>query len=163
MDNQPQWITNAAAACMREWTNYLHAEAMRLFAQDGSHVNLLFCFNKESGLVSVDPVPPNVEHAQLNTAIMHAVNEHDLYGVIFIGESWMYFVKDKDHTAFQLYDGEMRVSDLNDEDKKEALIVRMENRDENGLTYLNEIIRAEDGTTLKDSKAIKGTHKNWFQ
>ncbi len=46
-----------------------------------------------------------------------------------MGETWMYIAKEKDHTVFQLLDGEMRVSDLNDEDKKEALMIKMENRE----------------------------------
>lgn len=162
MSDQPKWITNAESECILKWTEYLHEEAKRLFIQDGTHGNLLFCFNKEHGLVSVNPIPPNIDQDQLDTAIMHAVYEHHLYGVIFIGETWMYFIKEKDHTAFQLLDGEMKVSDLNDEDKKEALIVRMENRDEDCLIYLDEIKRDENGVILKECKAIRGSQKKWF-
>lgn len=162
MSDQPEWITNAESECIRKWTEYLHAEAKRLFAQDGTHVNLLFCFNKEHGLVSVNPVPQNIDQDQLDSAIMNAVIEHHLYGVVFIGETWMYFVKEKDHTAFQLLDGEMKVSDLNDEDKREALIVRMENSEEECIIFLDEIKRDENGTTLKECKDIKMVQNKWF-
>ena len=127
MNDQPKWLANEESACIKKWADNLHTEAKRLFNQDGTHGNILFLFNKENGLVSVNPVPPNVDHDQLNDSIMNAVIEHNLYGVIFIGETWAYFIKENDHTAFQLLDGEMKVSELNDEDKKEALIVRMEN------------------------------------
>lgn len=161
MTEQPKWIPNAESASIQKWTDYLHAEAKRLFRQDGTHASLLFCFNKEQGLVSVSPVPPNIEHNQLDEAIINAVSEHHLYAVIFIGETWMYFIKENDHTAFQLLDGEMKVSDLNAEDKKEALMVRMESSDGNCQVYLDEIIRDEKGIILRESKAVKES-KKWF-
>jgi hypothetical protein len=164
MSDQPNWIVNQEIASMQTWIDYLHTEAKRLFAQDGTHANLLFCFDKENGLVSINPIPPNIDHEQLDIAFRNAVKEHNLYGIVFIGESWLYFVKEKkDHTAFQILDGEMKVSDLNDKDKKEALMIRMENRDGDSLTYLNEIKRDENGVTLKESKAIRGSQKKWFE
>lgn len=162
MDDQPKWIVNAESSCILKWTDYLHSEAKRLFNQDGTHGNLLFSFDKENGLVSVNLIPPNTDHDQLNEAITNAVNEHNLYGVVVIGETWMYSIKEKDHTSFQLLDGEMRVSDLNDEDKKEALMIRMENRDGDCLVYLDEIIRDKNGHVLKEGKIIKSALKKWF-
>lgn len=162
MNDQPKWIKNSESACILKWVDFLHAEAKRLFAQDKTHANLLFCFNKEHGLVSVNPVPQNIDHDQLDAAIMGAVEEHNLYGVIFIGESWIYFIKEKDHTSFQLLDGEMKVSDLNDKDKREALIIRMEIRDEDSLLYLHEIKRKENSVTLDECKVMRDQNK-WFQ
>lgn len=162
MIDKPKWIPNAEAECIRNWTENFHREAKRLLTQDGTHVSLLFLFNKESGLISVNPVPPNVDHSQLNVGVKNAVNEHDLYGVVFIGEAWAYFVKENDHTAFQLLDGEMKVSDLNSEDKREVLMVRMENADGDCLVYLDEIIRDKNGVTLKDSLVDEGAQKKWF-
>jgi hypothetical protein len=162
MSDQPIWISNEKSACIRKWTDHLHTEAKRLFTQDGTHGNMMFSFNKENGLISVNLIPPNIDHDQLNDGIMNAVNEYNLYGVVFIGETWMYFIKEKDHTAFQLLDGEMKVSDLNDEDKKEALMIRMENSDGDCLVYLNEIIRDENGHTLKEGKIIGNAQKKWF-
>ena len=95
-------------------------------------------------------------------AVENTVNEHDLYGVVFIGETWAYFMTEKDHTAFQLLDGEMKVSDLNSEDKREALMVRMENGDGDCVVYLDEIIRGKNGVTLKDGLVIESSKKRWF-
>lgn len=162
MNEQPKWIPNEESSCMLKWTDYLHTEAKRLFFQDGTHGNMMFSFSREKGLISVNLVPSNTDHDQLNEAIANAVNEYNLYGVVFIGELWMYSIKENDHTAFQLLDREMRVSDLRDEDKKEALMVRMENHDGDCLTYLNEITRNEDGHSLKEGEIIKSAQKNWF-
>lgn len=162
MTDKPKWIPNAESECIRNWTKNLHTEAKRLMTQDGTHVSLLFLFNKESGLISVNPIPPNVDHDQFNVAVANAVNEHDLYGVVFIGETWTYFMKENDHTAFQLLDGEMKVSDLNSEDKREALMVRMENSDGDCLIYLDEIIRDKNNVILKDGLATESSQKKWF-
>lgn len=162
MIDKPKWILNEESECIRNWVENLHAEAKRLLIKDGTHASLLFLFNKESGLISVNPVPPNVNHDQLNVAVENAINEHNLYGVVFIGETWAYFIKEKDHTAFQLLDGEMKVSELNSEDKKEALMIRMENGDGGCLVYLDEIIRDRNGVTLKDSLVIESSQKKWF-
>jgi len=162
MIDRPEWVPKAESECMRNWTDYLHAEAKRLFVQDGTHVSLLFLFNKENGLVSVNPIPLNINHEELNEAVANAVNEHDLYGVVFIAETWAYFAKEKDHTVFQLLDGEMKVSDLNAEDKKEALMVRMENRDGDCLVYLDQIIRDKNGIILKEGVATSVSQNKWF-
>jgi hypothetical protein len=162
MIDKPKWTPNAESESIRNWTENLHKKAKRLLTQDGTHASLLFLFNKESGLISVNPVPPNVDHDQLNVAVENVVNEHDLYGVVFIGEIWAYFIKEKDHTAFQLLDGEMKVSDLNSEDKREALMVRMENSDGDCLVYLDEIIRDQNGVNLKDSLVTGSSQKMWF-
>lgn len=162
MIDKPKWIPKAESECIRNWTEDLHTEAKRLMIQDGTHASLLFLFNKESGLISVNSVPPNIDHDQLNAAIANAINEHDLYGVVFIGETWMYVLKEKDHTTFQLLDGEMKVSDLNSEDKKEALMVRMENGDGDCLIYLDEIIRDKNGMILKKCLVTRSSQKKWF-
>lgn len=162
MIDKPKWISDAESECMRNWMENLHTEAKRLLIQDGTHASLLFLFNKEDGLISVNPIPPNIDHAQLNEAVKNAVDEHDLYGVVFIGETWAYFGKEKDHTLFQLLDGEMKVSDLNSEDRREALMIRMENADGNCLIYLDEIIRDKNGITLKNDLMTESFQKKWF-
>ena len=123
---------------------------------------MLFFFRGDEGLVSVNPVPPKTDPAQLNATIENAVKEHELYGVVFVGEAWAYFPKEKDHTAFQLMDGEMKVSDLRDEDKKEALIVRMENEDGDSLIFLDLIIRGKRSVKLGMGQTINGEEQNWF-
>jgi hypothetical protein len=159
---EQEWVPSAKAASLKKWANGLRKEAKRLFLKDKTHGHMLFSFNGNDGLISVNPIPPKTDQAQLNASIINAVKEHDLYGIIFIGEAWVYFPKEKDHTARQLLDGEMRVSDLNDEDKKEALFLRVENRDGDCLLYLDEIVRDGDSVKLGESRTINGEERSWF-
>ena len=120
---------------------------------------MLFCFDEENGLIAADLIPPNLEHHQVYATIKNAVQEHSLYAVILIGESWAYCIKEKDNTASQLLDGEMRVSDLLPEDKKETLLVRMENRDSDSLVYLDEIVRNNAGVSLGESNKTSSNRR----
>lgn len=162
MNAQPQWQREAKSVSIHQWTDYLHEEAKRLFDQDKTHGALLFCFDEEKGIIGVNPVPPGVDHDLLHESVKDAVIEHNLYGVILICESWAYFMKENDHTAFQLVSGEMRVSDLNDQDRKELLLVRMENGDGDCVVYWDEIVRNEDSVALGDGKKLNPTKRNWF-
>ena len=141
--NRPLWIPSAKSASIRKWADYLHKEAKRVFLKDLGHAHILFLF-KDEGPVSITPVPPKTDHAQITQAVRQAVRESGLYGAIHVGEAWTYFQKDKkDHTAFQLLDGEMRVSDLKDGDRTECLYLRMESRDGDCVIYID---RIEDPT-----------------
>jgi hypothetical protein len=164
VNDQPNWNPEEPFQSMQEWALFLHAEAKRLFRQDGTHASMLFSFKELEGIVSVNAIPPNFnDYDALNESIADAILEYDLFGVILIGETWMYFIKEKDHTAFQLLDGEMRVSDLNAEDKKEALMVKMESQNGECITYLNQIIRDEkDGLSLKEEAMISKDPAKWF-
>lgn len=163
MNDQPEWNSIEPSSSIQKWTNFLHAEAKRLFNQDGTHGNILFSFSKDNGIVSVNLVPPNTDNDQLNEGIINAINEYQLFGVVLIGETWTYTFKDKDHTAFQILDGEMKVSDLHKDDKKEALMVKMETRNGDCLLYLDEIIRSENGHSLKETAICKTIQKMWFK
>jgi hypothetical protein len=147
---------------MQKWTEGLHKEAKRLFAKDGTHGNMLFLFDEENDLISINPLPPKIEFNPLNTSVINAVKEHKLYGVIFIGEAWAYFPQEKDHTAFQLLDGEMKVSDINDQDKKEVLMIRMETHDGDCFMCLNEILKDGSIVSLKHDNTIRNSQNNWF-
>ena len=64
------------------------------------------------------------------------------YGVIQIAEAWTYNRRSaEDHTFKQVMFGEMRVSDLNQGDRTEALTVRMESRDGAGRLWISPILR----------------------
>lgn len=162
MKNAPMWNPAAQSASIRKWAEQLHKEAKRVFLQDKTHGHMIFLFKDKEGLISINPIPPKTDHSQLNASIRNAVKQHDLYGAVFIGEAWAYFPKENDHTAFQLMDGEMRVRDLRDEDKTEALIVRMENKDGDCYIYLDEILRAGETVKLGEGRTINGEERNWF-
>lgn len=158
----PLWNPSAKSASIRKWAEHLHTEAKRVFLQDKTHAHILFMF-QDAGPTSITPVPPKTPHHQVHSAISRAVREHNLYGVIHVGEAWTYFPKGKkDHTAFQLLDGEMRVSDLKDGDKTEALYLRMESRDGDCVVYLNQIVRHGDTVGLGEQRTISDEDLQWF-
>ena len=159
---KPLWNPAAKSASIRKWADHLHREAQRVFLQDKTHAHILFAF-QDAGPVSITPVPPQTTHGQVHAAIARAVRENDLYGVIHVGEAWTYFLKgEKDHTAFQLLDGEMRVSDLGDGDKTEALYLRMESRDGDCVVYLNRIVREGNKVGLGEHRTISDEDLQWF-
>lgn len=125
---QPPWNPADKATSLHTWAEWLHDEAKQVFLKDGTHGQMLFLFD-DKGPASINPVPPNTSPEQLTAGVRQAVEEHDLYGVITIAEAWVYIPKKpRDHTAFQLLDGEMTVADLHEGDRAEALMVRMESR-----------------------------------
>jgi hypothetical protein len=125
-----------------------------MFRKDKTHCQILFLFS-DAGLVSVNPVPANTAAGALAAGVRQAVLENGLYGVIMIAEAWTYLPKRaKDHTAVQIMCGEMNVADLKDDDRTEALIVRLEGRDGGHLTWLDPIIRTGDDVTLGEGVVL---------
>ena len=163
MSEQPKWTTGEESACIGKWTDYLQQSKTTIFSGWNTWQHVVFVYQGGRPCFCGFSFPPNIDQDQLNAAISDAVNQHNLYGVIFIGEIWMYVIKEKDHTAFQLLDGEMKVSDLRDGDKREALMVRMESRDGDSLIYLDEIIRNDNGIILKEGRVNKSAQMNWFK
>lgn len=155
------WDASVKAASLRKWADGLHKEAKRVFAKDKTHAHILFLF-KDEGPVSITPVPPKTDQGQLDRAVVQAVKDNDLYGVILVGEAWTYFCKPKDHTAFQLMDGEMKVSDLKPEDKNECLYLRMESREGDSVIYLDRILREGENVTLGEHRTVNGEDCKWF-
>jgi len=56
----------------------------------------------------------------------------------------------------------MRVSDLKDGDKTEALYLRMESKDGDCVIYLDEIIRHGDKVDFGEHRDITGEAVKWF-
>jgi hypothetical protein len=144
----PEWNSSDKPASLLAYAKWLHAEAVEVFLKDKTHGQILFLFT-EDGLTSINPLPANLEPKKLLNGVEQAIREHNLYGIVTIGEAWTYFPKrPRDHTAIQLLHGEMGVADLKDEDKTEVLLVRMESRDGGHLTWLDPIVRSGEDATL---------------
>ncbi len=158
---QPAWNPADKLGSLEAYAERLHGQAASLFKRDKTHVSVLFLFSDE-GLASVNAVPANTPPDALVAGVRQAVREHNLYGVITISEAWTYLLKRSgDHTAVQIMYGEMRVQDLKDEDRTEALMVRMESRDGGQLTWVDPIVRdgadvrLGDGMVLPREKCLK--------
>jgi len=160
MDNLWNPANKTASIC--KWAENLHHQAKDVFLKDRTHAHLIFLF-KDTGPVGINPVPPKTDHVQIYNAIRRTIKDNDLYAVIHIGEAWTYFRKsEKDHTAFQLLDGEIKVSELKDEDKSEALYLRMESADGNCIVYIDKIIRDGENVQLGEEMIIRDEDRKWF-
>ena len=158
----PLWRPDTNSASLREWADHLHKEAKRVFLRDKAHAHFVFSFG-DSGPVAVTPVAPKTPQDQIHNAIMVAIRKDNLYGIIDVGEAWTYFPKGgKDHTAYQLLDGEKRVSDLQDGDRTEALYLRMESGDGDCVVYLDRIVRDGDKVGLGEHRTISHEDLLWF-
>jgi len=158
----PVWNKFDLNGSIKAYAEYLHQESARVFLQDKTHVQVMFLF-KEEGIVSVNAVPPQVEHLQVYEAIRGSIEQYDLYGVILIGECWMYLPKNpKDHTVAQIKDGEIKVSELNNDDRKEVLHLKMEARDGVSTVYLNRILRDGGNVELGKDEIMDGVARKWF-
>ena len=134
------------SARLAEW---LHDEAKDVFNKDKTHAQILFLFSGDEGLVSMNPIPPKTEPEQLLAGVRQAVQEHDIYGVITVAEVWTYIPqRPNDHITVQLRHNEMRVGDLKDEHRREALMVDLQSKDGEHLTWLDPIIRRGKEVTL---------------
>jgi hypothetical protein len=149
MPSQPSWNAAAPVESLHAFAKWLQNEAREVFAKDGTHAHLLFLIDKEQGLVSMNPIPPNTNKEQISAGVRQAIEEHDIYAVVSVAESWVYYPNGpRDHTAIQLRYNEMGVADLRDEDRREALLVRMESSDGELLTWFSPIVRNKDSVRL---------------
>ena len=155
------WNSADKPASIRAWVRDLHEQSKAMFIKDGTHVQILFLFG-DDGLVSINPVPPKTSHEHVYGGIKNAIEEHKLYAVIYIGESWMYSARGRtDHTVSQIIDGEIKVSELNKDDRKEVLLLKMESNDGQSLIHMNEIVR--NGTVeLASDRLIENEPLKWF-
>lgn len=152
--SQPGWNIDDKPGSLKAYAEWLHVEAVRVFRKDKTHVQILFLFS-DAGLVSVNPVPANTAADALTAGVRQAVLDNGLYGVIMIAEAWTYLPKRaKDHTAVQIMCGEMRVADLKDGDRTEALMLRKESRDGGHLTWLDPIVRDGDKVVLGEGLVL---------
>ena len=79
------------------------------------------------------------------------------YGVIQIGEVWAYIPpRPDDHTYRQVLEGEMKVSELKEGDKTEALLVRYQSAEGDQTVWVNPILRKASGVSLGDAIEIQG-------
>jgi len=137
--------------------------AVRTFLEDKTHVELFF-FLKAAGPSSIFPVPPKVDRKEMLSAIRATIKAEDIYGVIHIAEAWTYVPAGRnDHTVKQIMDGEIKVSELNEKDRKEALLVSVESREGGCELWFAQIVRDGKGnvTLGGEMRRIKNSLANW--
>ena len=70
----PLWNPAAKSASIRKWADHLHKESKRVFLKDKTHAHILFLF-KDSGPVSITPVPPKTDHLQIIEAFYLSITD----------------------------------------------------------------------------------------
>lgn len=148
----PAWDSADPPASLLRQAAWLNAEARRQFVEAGTHVELVFLFRAD-GQGGLATPPAGMPKEQFAGALRNAVKEHDLYGVLHVAEAWTYLpARPGDHTYRQITEGEMSVSDLQAQDRTEALVVHLQSRDGVQRLWIHPITRAESGATLGDAR-----------
>jgi hypothetical protein len=156
MPGIPQWDAQELDASLVALWECLHAQARTMFLQHGSHLEILFLVG-EDGSVQPQPIAEPMTREDVVQALREQIPGSNVYGLIHIGEAWVYMPKGKgDHTHKQLKLGEMAVSDLNADDKSEVLMTSLLSRDGVHRARLDEIVREEDkparlGSLIQDN------------
>ncbi len=146
MSEFPRWDSSDSRASLRLAAEFLREQAHSTFLKDGTHIEILFILDDE-GTVQPQPIVRPLTREQISKVLREHIPDSSIYGLIYIAESWGYHVKGgNDHTAKQLHLGEMRVSDLDDKDRCEVLLVCLLSREGDSLAWADDIERKEDGT-----------------
>ena len=163
----PVWNPADRRRSFEAFVRWLNHQARARFLEAGSHVELYFLMS-DDGQAMMMPAPPDVDRDQIARSIRQKVAELNSYGVLHIVEAWTYIRRGAgDHTYAQIMDGEIGVSELEPEDRTEALMVSMETRDGGALTLLSPIMRGKSGQAFAEpvefAEHRKGRFAGWFQ
>lgn len=136
----PDWNPQEKAASLLHLAAAINETARLTLMRDGTHVHLAFLVGDDGEL---GMVPPTVgDPADLHEALKKLVAAMKPYGVIQIAEAWTYVRRSTtDHTFKQVVLGELRVSDLSQGERTEALTVRVESKEGAGRLWISPILR----------------------
>ena len=127
-----------------------------MFLKVGSHVEIYFLFTRD-GQGTMVQVPPGMAREAFMANLQGTMRKMGSYGVIQIGEVWAYIPpRPDDHTYRQVLEGEMKVSELKEGDKTEALLVRYQSAEGDQTVWVNPILRKASGVSLGDAIEIQG-------
>jgi hypothetical protein len=144
MEQLPEWNPSDPRASLVALAEFLHDQARRMMANDGTHLEILFIL-AEDGTMQPQPIAKPMNRKEVIQVLRKQLPGSNIYGLIHIAEAWGYIPKGRgDHTVKQLKLREMRVSDLKEDDKTELLVVSLLSRDGDSLAWLDEIIRGDD-------------------
>ena len=147
----PAWDKADPAGSFKAFANAIHTQAREAFLQDKTHAEILFLMplDGQGQLVQVT----DQDRDKLADSLRQYVTEHYTFGVLHIAEGWIRLKEGKnDHIFRQIEAGEMKVSDLKEEHRKEALSVTAQSRDGYSVLWVDEIVR--DGSSISLKPAI---------
>lgn len=152
----PPWDKTDPAGSLRRLGEWYCERARGMFLKAGKHVELYFLFTAE-GEGTLIQVPPGMERETFQMNLKGTLEADNAFGVIQIAEAWAYLPpKPGDHTYRQVLEGEIKVSELKEGDKTEALVVRYESSDGNQCMWVSPIQRTASGASLGEAIEIQG-------
>jgi hypothetical protein len=132
---------------------YCNELARRKILQDGAHeeVFILFASDEENGQLAFVQPPQDMDRGSFLRMLRNSIREQDVQTIVHIAELWLHESKGPDDpTSRKISEGKIRVSQLKDGDKTEALVVNVVCRGGAEYAYYNYILRAQDGIALAD-------------
>ena len=135
---EPIWDANDPDGSFRRYAESLHRKARQMFMQDKTHAEMVFVF-EVSGKCLLLLVRGDRDEFIAN--LRRLIKERPVVGVVHIAETWMRVGGRGDHVTKQIVMGEMGVSDLRPEDREEALLVSIQSRDAQGISWVHPILR----------------------
>jgi hypothetical protein len=152
----PEWVAANPSGSFRKFADYMHQQAKKYLLEDGYHAEMLFFMPIDgNGQLVMWEGEDRDDVAQW---VRDYINKHYIFGLVHVCESWVRFADNpNDHTFKQIQAGEMKVSDMKPEHRKEALSVTAQARDGYSVSWIDEMIRG--GEKGKGGKNDRGTMK----
>lgn len=146
----PPWDKSDPAGSLRRLGEWYLTRARGMFLKAGKHVELYFLFGQD-GHGTMIQVPPGMDRETFMANLKGTIKATNAYGVIQIGEVWAYIPpRPGDHTYRQVLEGEIKVSELKEGDKTEALFVRYQSL-EDQCFWVSPILRKGTGVSLGEA------------
>jgi len=139
----PQWHPGNPLLGFQTFSTHIHNQAKATLVKDGYHAEMIFFMVQDGSGVIV--LPHDNDRDRVAQYLRDRINRDYVYGVLHICESWIRWADGpKDHILTQVIGGEIRVSELKPEHRKEALTVVAQSRDGYAVNWIDEIERAKD-------------------
>jgi len=138
------WNSADPSGSFRAFAESIHSMARETFLKDKSHAEMVFFMPLNGqGHIVLTRFDDRDAMAQW---MKKQIEKHYVFGVVHIVEAWVRLAEGtNDHILQQVINGEIRVSELREEDRKEALTVSAQARDGYSINWIDEIVR--DKTT----------------
>lgn len=138
----PGWDATKPLESFKAFAAAVRAKARQILVSQGYHSEMVF-FMPLSGQGEAVPWVGDDREAQAKWMRRH-IKDHYAYGVVHVCEGWARFAETgpNDHTLKQVIAGEIRVSELDPDDRREVLTVTVQTRDGYSHTWMDEMVRA---------------------
>ena len=136
----PTWNPEDKEGSLKRLATAFNELARFTFLKDGTHVQLAFLVDGDGELGMIPPIVG--DSAAFISLVKSQATARQSFDVIHIVETWAYLRRSpNDHTFTQVALGEMRVSDLAQGEKSEALMVQMESNSGAAKIWFSPILR----------------------